>query len=120
MQRDIMVKLTSTAGRNRFPLWTPDGRHIIYDSTGHQAAGMYCIRADGSTPAVRITDSAGIQAPFAFVPDGKGMVFGSRDDAARWHTWLLPLDWSDPDAPRAGKPEPFPPTAAALDAAFSP
>jgi serine/threonine-protein kinase len=118
-QREVMVKLTSTPGRNWWPLWTPDGRYIVYTSLGHPDVGLYCIRSDGSAPAFRLTDSAKTQVPYTFTPDGKSVVFGLLDDQGQSHLWRLPLDLSV-NPPKVGTPELVKTPGPAFDAAFSP
>jgi TolB protein len=42
------VQLTHDGGRNDFPSWSPDGRHIVYQSTRSGGEQIWSMLADGS------------------------------------------------------------------------
>jgi Tol biopolymer transport system component len=104
-------------GVNNNAVWTPDGRGIVYRSApGGSAGTLYWVRSDGATAAVRLTESKNDQTPYSFSPDGKRLAFQEQGDI-----WTLPIDWSDPEHPKAGQPEVFLRTPSDEDApAFSP
>ena len=45
-------------------------------------------------------------SPYSFSPDGRRLAYHAAT-AGQLDLWTLPLDNSDPEHPRAGKPEPF-------------
>jgi serine/threonine-protein kinase len=117
LDRDNFVRLTSTPGDN-FPVWTPDGKHIAYESGG---GGIFWVRSDGSSAPERLTKGERRIAPNSFSPDGKRLAYTEADPETRGDIWTLPLEASDSDHPTAGTPEPFLRTAAReRSAAFSP
>lgn len=77
-------------------------------------------RADGSGERQALLDKLLNPRPTSFAPDGR-LVFavsnGSLPDL-----WTLPIDLTDPDHPKPGKPQPFLTERAIVevDAAFSP
>jgi serine/threonine-protein kinase len=119
--RGAPTRLTFSQKLNRYPVWTPDGQHIIFSSDSGGVAGfrLWSIRADGSGQPQPLSDVKEMLAPYSISPDGKLLActqFGSRVGIRR-----LSLDNSDPDHPKAGQPEPFMPEAAdTMDPAFSP
>jgi Tol biopolymer transport system component len=121
-QRDTMSRLTFTPGVNNFPVWTPDGRGIVYRSFSGQSVGnLYWVRSDGAAAAVRLTESNASQVPYSFSPDGKRLAFCEQGGTTQFDIWTLPIDWSDPEYPKAGQPEVFLRTPAVEFApAFSP
>jgi Tol biopolymer transport system component len=106
-QRDTMTRLTFTQ-RNLAPVWTPDGKHIafLWDYPGGNS--IRWIRADGAGEAQTLLDSKSEMQPYSFSPDGQRLTFSEQAaDTGRPHIWTLPLDVSDPDRPKPGKPELF-------------
>jgi hypothetical protein len=46
-------------------------------------------------------------APYSIFPDGRRLAYQELDPSGRFNTWTLRLDLTDPDHPKAGKPELF-------------
>jgi TolB protein len=42
------LQLTHDAGRNDFPSWSPDGRHIVFQSSRNGSDQIWTMLADGS------------------------------------------------------------------------
>jgi serine/threonine-protein kinase len=101
-QRDIMQRLPVTAAIAT-PVWTPDGRHIVFTS-GQE---IQRIRADGSAKPQRLTDSKDQRYPFSFSPDGKTLAFVELSKETSWDIWTLPLAGDNPDDPKPGEPKLF-------------
>jgi serine/threonine-protein kinase len=114
LERTAMKRLTFTAAGNRSPVWTPDGKHIVYAPA---AGGIWWTRADGSAQPERLTDVQGVVAPQSFSPDGRRLAYFHTGEGIL----VLSLDMNDPDHPRPGKPEVFLQMPGAFsNAAFSP
>jgi len=45
-----IVQLTHDAGRNEHPTWSPDGRHLVFESTRSGTRQIWTMLADGSNP----------------------------------------------------------------------
>ena len=45
--------------------------------------------------------------PYSFFPDGRRLAYYELDPDSGCDLWTLPLDVSDPDHPKPGKPELF-------------
>jgi serine/threonine-protein kinase len=119
--RDTMTRLTFTAQQNRFPVWTPDGRHIAFQSLGAANFSLQWTRADGAGEAQRLLESKNELRPYSFSPGGKRLAFAELNGETGYDIWTLPLDSSDPEHPKPGKPELFLRTAAnEYEPAFSP
>ncbi len=116
--RATTTRLTTEGHSNsNYPQWMPDGRHLIYAA----ANGLNWIRADGSgKPESLLTP--GSPMPQSISADGMTLAYhigagasGGRD------LYTAPIDTSDPDHAKLGKPEPFVMTPHAdVDPAFSP
>ncbi len=104
LRRDALVKLTSLGGRVAYPVWSPDGKHILFAANAGGVPNLYVIRSDASTPAVRISESKNVQAPSDIAPDGKSLIYWeSAGDRSR--LWIAPLDLSISEHPTLGKAE---------------
>ena len=56
-QRDTMTRLGSTPGPDDWPVWTPDGKGIVYRSRSAGGLGLYWVRSDGASASVLLTES---------------------------------------------------------------
>jgi serine/threonine-protein kinase len=116
-QRSAMTRITFGGATNLFPVWTPDRRHIVY---GPRSSGIWWTRADGSAQPERILEGDRPANPGSFSPDGRRLAY-SQLTYTQPQIWILPLDTTDPDHPKPGKPELFPGSAAGnYEPAFSP
>jgi Tol biopolymer transport system component len=104
-RRDTRTRLTFTAQENFFPVWAPDRRHLVFRSQLN--SGMWWIRADGAGEAQRVLENKNLRNPYSFSPDGKLLLYEELNSQTGFDLWMLPLDLSDPERPKPGKPEPF-------------
>ncbi len=106
-ERDTMTRLTFGSDA-WFPMWSPDGKHIVFMSAQHGGApNLYYMRADGAGEAVRLTQSQNRQIPYSFSPDGGRLAFFEFNPKTTTDIWTLPLEEANSDHPKVGKPEPF-------------
>ena len=75
LDRDTPSRLSFLPGFNNYPVWTPDGKSIVFRSTNPNAPGLYGIRSDGSGEAKRLTEGKPLEVPFSFSPDGKRLAY---------------------------------------------
>lgn len=69
--------LTSHAGYERSPVWSPDGKTIAFAADWNGASDIYLTPATGGPPT-RLTWHSAADEPTAFTPDGKSVLFTSR------------------------------------------
>jgi serine/threonine-protein kinase len=106
-QRDTMTRLTFTQ-RSIYPVWTPDGKHLVFQSQSSGANSLRWIRADGAGDSQLLLESKGGEPrPYSFSPDGQRLAFAELGMDTGYDLWTLPLDVSDPGHPKPGKPELF-------------
>jgi len=78
LRRATLTRLTLDAGQDWFPVWTPDGRRIIFSSNRSGAFSEFNLwwqAADGTGAAERLTTSSSAQFPTGITPDGTAVVF---------------------------------------------
>jgi Tol biopolymer transport system component/predicted Ser/Thr protein kinase len=90
---------------NSWPVWTPDGKYIVFQSVNHPAAGLYWARSDGSGEVARLTGDGTMRTPYSFSPDGKRLAY-SLFTKGNSDIFTSVLD-GDPSHPTLGKPELF-------------
>ena len=71
------LRRLTLGGRNRVPVWSADGEHVAFQSDREGALGIFWQRADGTTPAERLTkpDKDTAHVPESWAPDGKTLLF---------------------------------------------
>jgi serine/threonine-protein kinase len=101
-------RLTFLPGVNRDPVWAPDGKYIVFDSTNPAAPGMYWIVSDGSREAQRLTGRP-IGRPYSFSPDGRLLAFTQPSQRELQDIIIAPIEGDPRREPslRLGKPELF-------------
>jgi Tol biopolymer transport system component len=101
-QRDRMTRVTFSGLPIR-PLWSPDGRYIVFRTVGE---GISVIRSDGSGKPQPLTQSKNARLPWSFTPDGKRLAFFEIGSETGPDLWTVPIE-SDSAGLHAGKPEVF-------------
>jgi len=78
LEREILTRLTFDPAADHYPVWTPDGQRIVFDSgrAGAEAGhNLFWKAADGTGQVERLTTSPNNQTANSFSPDGKRLVF---------------------------------------------
>ncbi len=101
-RRDTMAPLTF-GGNNTIPLWSPDGRYIVFQK--NQGA-IYWTRSDGASQPQPLTESKVTQFPHSFTSDGKRLALFQRGSTGTNDLFTLPIE-SNAGGLRAGKAEAF-------------
>jgi len=96
--RDTLTRLTFEGGDNIDPLWTPDGKRIVFKGAQNQLLWQ---PADGSVGAEALTSSklAGNNVPGSWSPDGRVLAFMEINPDTGFDVYTLPL--------KDRKPQPF-------------
>jgi Tol biopolymer transport system component len=107
---DTRSKRSFLAGLNRWPVWTPDGKNIVFQSTDPSAPGLYWIHSDGSGEAQRLTDGKLGELPYSFSADGRRLAFHQSGNGGSQDLYTAPVE-GDPalgaSGIRLGKAELF-------------
>lgn len=62
------IQITSNSSYDGMPVWTPDGKRIVFMSTREGSDDLFITSANGGTPK-RLTTSSGRETPLTFVND---------------------------------------------------
>ncbi len=85
--RQSLTRLTFGGGNSGYPIWTPDGRFVIYASERQHELNLYRKLWDGSGKEELLSRSDHAQIPRSVSPDGTTLAFTKDGDI-----WLLALD----------------------------
>jgi serine/threonine-protein kinase len=90
--RETMTRLTNDPALETSPLWTPDGRRIVFGSGVNGPVNLFWQVADGSGPAERLTTAGVNQVPHSITSDGSRVFFNQPGPQTSGDIWALPLD----------------------------
>jgi serine/threonine-protein kinase len=108
LRQETLARVTQDPGRAETPVWTVDGRGIVFASAraGGVTPNLYVQRADGTGAAVRLTNSPYWQRPASWHPSGRFLAF-EEVRQANVDIQILPIDGDDVSSWKAGTPKPF-------------
>ena len=92
LERSTVTRVTSGAGVESYPVWTPDEKGLIFSSQTASVGNLYRQRADGSGEPERLTDSPNLQQPTAVSPDGSMLVFMEVNAKGDYDLMQMTLD----------------------------
>jgi Tol biopolymer transport system component len=97
------VRFTSNADGDAFPVWSPDGKSIAFQSYQKGRPGdIYRKSATGAGPEEPLLSTADVTHPMDWSPDGRFVLYRSQlqgSNSSQWNLWAAPV---------GGKGEPFP------------
>jgi serine/threonine-protein kinase len=73
--RLTLTRLTFNRGLDTYPVWTPDGRRLLFASDRDGARNLYAQAADGTGAVERLTTIPNTQNATAITPDGTRLLF---------------------------------------------
>jgi eukaryotic-like serine/threonine-protein kinase len=90
--RGVRKRLTDDPGMADNPLWSADGKRLIFSSSrgGHQ--DLYQMAASGEGSAELLYASDDDKGPTSWSPDGRFMVYETRGAATGRDVWIVPLE----------------------------
>ncbi|MFI5183857.1 MAG: hypothetical protein ACHQNV_05630, partial [Vicinamibacteria bacterium] len=106
--RDTMSRLTFDVFGVAYPVWAPDGRGIVFNSSkGNRLGNLYWQRADGTGEAQRLTESPNLQFSPAWHPSGKYLAFTEMSPETGYDVMILPVEDEGASRLKVGQPTPF-------------
>ena len=95
LDRATPSRLSFLASFNGNPVWTPDGKVIVFRSSNPAAPGLYGIRTDGSGEAKRLTEGKPLGIPSSFSRDGKRLAISQPGNGGSFDIFTMPVE-ADP------------------------
>jgi serine/threonine-protein kinase len=91
LTRDTLTRFTFEGSLNQAPVWTPDGKRIVFNSDKEGARNLFWQLADGSGGLERLSTSQVVQVPRSWSSDGKLLAFHEGTPATLRDIWVLRL-----------------------------
>jgi Tol biopolymer transport system component len=90
--RMALNRLTFAPGLDTVPVWTPDGRRLIFSSELAGVRNLFWQAADGTGAVDRLTESPNTQYPSAVSPDGRRLIFTEEAQRTGNDVMMIELD----------------------------
>ena len=97
VDRDALSRLTSGAD-TYWPVWTPDGSRIIFQSNRTGPWNIFWIPVDRSGPEEQLVRSDNALVALFTSPDGRDLVYGDIAPGGPLNVWRIPIN--DPRSPK--------------------
>lgn len=91
LARQTLMRFTFDAANAQYPMWSPDGRHLVFRSERAGAYNLFWQAADGTGAVERPTESASTQYPYSMTLDGTALILRQDTAQAGSDLFLLPL-----------------------------
>jgi Tol biopolymer transport system component len=92
---ETLTRSTFDPGPDSHPVWTPDGRRVVFRSQRAGNDNLFWQAADGTGAVERLTESPNIHFASAFSPDGTRLVFREETATTGADLMVLALEGGD-------------------------
>ncbi len=90
--RGVLNRLTSDLALESFPVWSPDGHSIVFNSTRNGVFDLYRKAIDGSGGEDLVLATPFPKGPTDWSRDGRLLLFRSPDPKTGFDIWAVPLE----------------------------
>jgi Tol biopolymer transport system component len=92
MARGVRTRLTFGPVINQFPVWSPDGKWIVYNSGRNGRSEIYRKPSDGSGAEELLLSDEQPLVPNDWSRDGKQLIYSRCSSGGHCEMWVLPLE----------------------------
>jgi Tol biopolymer transport system component len=92
LDRGTSTRLTSNPSEDGIPVWSPDGKWIVFVSNRDGTGALYRIPSSGGAGEQLLLKSADSLVPSDWSRDGKLLLYSRFDNKGGEDTWVLPLN----------------------------
>ncbi|MFN0152203.1 MAG: protein kinase domain-containing protein [bacterium] len=91
-ERGTLTRLTSGAGNDQMPVWSPDGKWIAHLSDLVGDGDVHLLAADGGGASERLVEGPLREFASGFSSDGSLVAFTRQDPKTGWDIWFAPVE----------------------------
>jgi len=97
VERGVAGRLTSNPGLSTFPIWSPDGKTILFSSGAPR--NLFCKESSGAENEQRFSRSPNSQYPNDWSLDGRWVLYYELNANTQRDLWVLPATPGSKPAP---------------------
>jgi eukaryotic-like serine/threonine-protein kinase len=101
LSRGNSSRFTFDSSDDSYPVWSPDGRRIVYASNREGLFNLYQRASSGAGREEILFKSEARKYPTDWSRDGRFLIYITEDPVTKWDLWVLALDGSRKAAPFA-------------------
>jgi len=91
MDGNRTTRFTFDASTDHWPLWSPDGKWIAFDSTRKGSHDLYLKPANGEADEQLLTESPEGKGAMDWSPDGRYLLYASQAQTTAFDLWTIPI-----------------------------
>jgi Tol biopolymer transport system component len=99
LTRDVIQRITFDPALEQFPIWSPDGKRIVFSSSRAGHYDLYVIGANGEGRQELLYASNENKIATSWSADGRFLLYTTEPGSANPGIWVLPLEGTGKHTP---------------------